>query len=735
MGLLLLAILALLLLASSSFAQACGTVETGQSPDACRACIGNTGPPCTCNPATASAGTKASATQAKAESCGYTMPAASNPVQVSDVKDCIGYSNTPPSPARTATFTLRAITYSGGYYTMGSGLLYNSSGGIIGYYSTDRGAYDWWWTCDDEDAAFQGGLALHFFSSLVSSVDSVTLIYGAADDGYVVWPDYVTPIYVNWNCGGGPGISGHNNAIYRVGPHDYSIWWNLHDWHSNGGQLDLTFQVAYNVPTTAAYEYADLTYSTEPRPSRSPPMPGTPAIASAELSHVPPYQLTTVGHAQCTANCPPSEVPKDPEGGSDSAMQYRWFKNGAAMGSWGDYAPLDCNGVCSFQDNITLKSRACGAQRVCDPPEGACNESASTALIVQYAPPEDPAAPVLAPLGTALTVKTSAHCSGCPPSPMPIDYATGNPAGIEYSWVKNGVAEGWTTAYADYSCLSKGCTEGNTLLVKMRACNSANPSLCTSDIFSNQLVVSEAVEGMWGAAVDMRYCVYALGAAIAALALAFMASYVFNLPHIRPIIQDEGLQVLATGAVLLSIVGVNMFIDGYMVSALGVATGGSTSYAGITNAMDAAANTLSGMEGKASAMYTQFESTSNDLGREASKGIYCSFLGVGFSLVNCSPFNAFRGSITTAAFATSAALADVYAQEALLSLARNAAFAFFIPLGLFFRCFKTSRQAGGALIAIGFGFYTAYPIMIVATENLLHGSNYSSPAGMPAVGT
>lgn len=455
--------------------------------------------------------------------------------------------------------------------------------------------------------------------------------------------------------------------------------------------------------------------------------PATPAIASAEL---PAYPLTTIGHAACTANCPPSPLPVDQDSPQDAAMQYLWLRNGAAVGAWGDYAPFDCaaNG-CAFNDQITLKSRACDTQ-------AACTESdASAALTVQYAPPSAPANLSLVPLGTALTVKTSAHCSGCPPSTAPIDAVTGNPAKVEYSWVRNSAEEEWTTAYADYSCLSKGCNVGDTLLIKMRACNSANPVLCTSEILSNELTVSEAVAGLWGTDIDLQYCVYALAAAISALALAFMASYVFSLPHIRPIIQDEGLQVLATGAVLLSIVGVNAFIDGYMVSALGVATGGSTPYAGITNAMDAAAATLSGMEGKATTMYSQFESTSNDLGREASKGIFCSFLGVGFSLVNCSPLNAFRGSITTAAFATSAALADVYAQQALLSLARNAAFAFLIPLGLFFRCFKTSRGAGGALIAIGFGFYTAYPIMIVATDKLLHGSNYSTPAGMPSVET
>jgi len=77
------------------------------------------------------------------------------------------------------------------------------------------------------------------------------------------------------------------------------------------------------------------------------------------------------------------------------------------------------------------------------------------------------------------------------------------------------------------------------------------------------------------------------------------------------------------------------------------------------------------------------------------------------------PYNAFRGSLTLSALAASAALADVYSQQFLISMAGQYAFTFLIPLGLLFRTFKVSRRAGGALIAIGFGFYAVLPIMVV----------------------
>jgi hypothetical protein len=104
-------------------------------------------------------------------------------------------------------------------------------------------------------------------------------------------------------------------------------------------------------------------------------------------------------------------------------------------------------------------------------------------------------------------------------------------------------------------------------------------------------------------------------------------------------------------------------------------------------------------------------------------------LGVGFTLVNCSPLNAFRGTLTSAAFTTVVGITDVYAQQFLLTLAATFSFTLIIPAGLFFRCFKPTRGAGGALIAIGFGFYTAYPLVIVATANLL--VTQSAPLALP----
>ena len=231
---------------------------------------------------------------------------------------------------------------------------------------------------------------------------------------------------------------------------------------------------------------------------------------------------------------------------------------------------------------------------------------------------------------------------------------------------------------------------------------------------------------------DIAYLYYPLLAALFVLALAFMLSKIFNMQHWTAMIGDEVLQVLATGVVAILLIGVQLNVDGYLSNAF-LATGAplppscTGNKIGCTN--EIAYNKLTDLH--LESVFTGLQDSSTWLGQQASRGIYCNLLNVGFTLSNCGQLNAFRGSLTMSSFAVMTAIVDVYAQQFLLTLARNYAFSLIIPLGLFFRCFKMSRQAGGALIAIGFGFYTAYPLTIIAMSNLLTGFGPSNPPIMP----
>jgi hypothetical protein len=220
--------------------------------------------------------------------------------------------------------------------------------------------------------------------------------------------------------------------------------------------------------------------------------------------------------------------------------------------------------------------------------------------------------------------------------------------------------------------------------------------------------------------------VYALVAAFSVLALAYMASRAFSMPSLGAIVQDELIQVLATGAIAFMLVGLQALADQHLAGIL-EGSGGQPGQ----SVMAAANDRLNQIAYNANSAADGLIFAGGAIGEQASKSVFCSFMGLGFSLANCAQFNAFRGSITAATFAASTALADTFAQQYLLSLASNYAFTFIIPLGVFLRCFKFSRGAGGALIAVGFGFYAVYPAVILATDGLLHGGNPPSSPGWP----
>jgi len=249
-------------------------------------------------------------------------------------------------------------------------------------------------------------------------------------------------------------------------------------------------------------------------------------------------------------------------------------------------------------------------------------------------------------------------------------------------------------------------------------------SIALASLASSAHASSGAPSFLLAAGIDLKYFALALAIPIAAVSIAYMASYAFNVPHLRAVLQDELLQIIATGAVALTIIGTQGVVDEYVVAAL---HGAGATGNDITSALDGASDMLSGLSDETIALQNNMLDASVWLGGQASKSIFCNFMGVGFTLPNCGQYNAYRGGLTSAMFTTTAALADTYAQQYILSLARNYAFTIIIPLGLLLRCFKMSRAAGGALIAIGFGFYTVFPVVMLATENLLHSADQLVP--------
>ena len=324
-------------------------------------------------------------------------------------------------------------------------------------------------------------------------------------------------------------------------------------------------------------------------------------------------------------------------------------------------------------------------------------------------PPYKPIAPIIAQASP-----TVASCiQNCPP-------ASTDPDGdnVTYSWKYwvNGVDPTWysfnTFPDANYTW---GDTVRQTVELQTESCDIYGA--CTVSDLSNPITFS--LPPPMAGNFNLSYILYAFLLALAILILAYMASFAFQIAHIRPIIIDEVWQLIATVAVALLLVSIQLATDNYLTPILTASNVSGAITTGSQPMMATAQMELGASATSMTNLLNAFSDSSSKLGAEASRGIFCNFLGVGYTLVNCSPLNAFRGSLTLSATVISAALADVYAQQFLLSLASSYAFVFLIPLGLFLRCFKLSRGAGGALIAIGFGFYAVFPTMVVAEQKLL----------------
>ncbi|MEM4554391.1 MAG: hypothetical protein QXT25_00890 [Candidatus Anstonellaceae archaeon] len=278
---------------------------------------------------------------------------------------------------------------------------------------------------------------------------------------------------------------------------------------------------------------------------------------------------------------------------------------------------------------------------------------------------------------------------------------------MPYAW--NGILE-------SFNCAAENCMPGQQIYLQTRNCIGTE---CNESDWSEPAEVKPyPPPQLLPAGSYLQYIIYALLVALAVLAIAYMFSKAFGIQHWGEIIKDELFQVLASGIVALLLVGITYMINDYLTASLSAISGDtSIPLTGTNQIYTVAYNSLSSLG--VQNILLQIQDANSRVAKEASKGIYCSMLGVGFTLVNCSPLNAFRGTLTSASFAVLAGMIDVYAQQFLLTWGANFGFNLLIPLGLFFRCFKPTRQGGGALIAIGFGFYTVYPLVILAGIKLL----------------
>ena len=148
-------------------------------------------------------------------------------------------------------------------------------------------------------------------------------------------------------------------------------------------------------------------------------------------------------------------------------------------------------------------------------------------------------------------------------------------------------------------------------------------------MFFASMALLLAAGNLHAAGPNLEYFWLALLIPTFIVAIAYMASYAFNTPSLRAILQDEILQILATGAIALTLVGTQAVVDEYVVATLQASGAAGSSINGV---LDAASQKINLLANGTSAVLQNMQDVSIALGKEASKGVFCNFMGVGFSL-------------------------------------------------------------------------------------------------------
>ena len=138
--------------------------------------------------------------------------------------------------------------------------------------------------------------------------------------------------------------------------------------------------------------------------------------------------------------------------------------------------------------------------------------------------PAQPGTPQIAPL-TILATGTANCVLNCPPPTLPPD-PDGDPVTMSYQWYLNGAQTGAWSAATSLGCTAAGCLVGDAINMRTRACDNLNA--CTESEYSNTITVVSAPPPIGGGTPDLRYIILALAAGFAALALAYMATYLFD---------------------------------------------------------------------------------------------------------------------------------------------------------------------------------------------------------------
>jgi len=230
------------------------------------------------------------------------------------------------------------------------------------------------------------------------------------------------------------------------------------------------------------------------------------------------------------------------------------------------------------------------------------------------------------------------------------------------------------------------------------------------------------IQGFWGGWEGS--CFLAIAVSIFILAFLYMIGRTFKHPHLEAWVKDEFGQLFATVILVVVIVALMDFMCNFSPAFLDPTNSVFVDASGhpLTNLYDIADNYLEDVRDRLVVA----------IGLAYTMNVFVDFVqsptyeatptGIGITTQTLAGLSPILHTLSTLLTALTVALITVVSQIAILQYAKVAMLGYFLPFGVFFRCFEPTRMFGGALIGLSIGLFLFYPFLLAFDDLIIHDS-------------
>lgn len=187
------------------------------------------------------------------------------------------------------------------------------------------------------------------------------------------------------------------------------------------------------------------------------------------------------------------------------------------------------------------------------------------------------------------------------------------------------------------------------------------------------------------------------------LILLFMIAHAFQVRTFKMMVKDEFYQLMVLVLMIVLFFGSNNLIDVL-----------SKGFSPTTDSLqDAAIKKLSSTLTTVKSDYNTLRSADAEVGAEASKGLSCSIMSVGYFVSGCGGFTMLQTPFSLAGSIMGFAIGELSAMIHLLKISKAYALTIILPFGIILRTFKVTRGAGGLLLGVALSMHLLLPMGVI----------------------